>query len=319
MELLNNIKFNYHIKELEDYFSNKNFTKACSVLKDIFDKDANTFVKLFIFFENKYFQNQHSNNFYNNKITWINSFDSQDTVFINKFLNFYLLSTKNSFENTSYSSTLKKIINEKNINNFKNQIQFDDFIKFSNLFQNLILFYFDNKSIFLNSRAAFFESNGGKYFTYPNLTQSYLLIVRNPQTLYSRYKNNYSSNQTALNEIFNYDQELVTENDIHIYENRKSWNVHTKSWTDPNVKSTFNGKIIKFEDLLHAPEDVLIEILYHLKESGINIDLKFDVVREFLNSFTLENEIYEPISNQEKKLLIRDIDKSLLSFFKYTI
>lgn len=318
MKFLNNIKFNYHVKLLEDYLSNDN-AKAYSALKDIFNNEPSTFIKLFLFFENKYLQNQQFGNFYDSRLIWINSFDFQDTLFLNQFLNYYLSRTNNNFENINYSLILNKIINEKKINDFQDEIKFDHFVRYSNLFQNLILFYFNNKNIFLNSRAAFFESTGGKYFTYPNLTQSYIFIVRNPYALYNRYKINHSSNQFALNEIFNFNQELVSEDNSRIYENRQSWNTHTKSWIDPNVKSTFNGKIIKFEDLAKDPEDILIQVLYHLKESGMNLDLNFDLVREFLNTSSLQEEKNDPISNQEKKSLIRDIDNSLLDFFKYNI
>ena len=68
------------------------------------------------------------------------------------------------------------------------------------------------------------------------------------------------------NWFINYEQ---ANNDIKIYENRTNIGINKKSWTDPNVLNTFKGKIINYDNLLGDPEEVLLEIIFHLNSTAL--------------------------------------------------
>ena len=322
MSLINNIKFNYNIKLMDEYFENKKYDKALATLAQKNERNFKLYFNLLKYINSKYLTNHEHEKFYKNKINWIVTFDNQEAEYINKFLNFYFDQTdRNSYYNNFYPSILKQICIDKKIIDFGNEIKFEGFINFSNLFQTLILIHLNKSFCFLNTQAAFFESTANKYFTYPNISKSYLFIIRDPRELYLRYKTKYQSANEALNELHNFDNRLVkdqyVDNNLDVFENRQSWNIHTKSWIDPNVKSTFNGKIINYTDLLSDPEDQLISILYHLKESGNDIQVDYKLVREFLNLNLPEKS--EPIdfSKNEEKLILRDLDRQLLDLFRF--
>ena len=93
-----------------------------------------------------------------------------------------------------------------------------------------------------------------------------------------------------------------------MYENRKSFNVNVKSWTDENVISSFKGKIISYEKLLNSPQEVLEEILYHLKQYGMLIDINIDDVRDFISSNQIKENIEGELSNNDKKFLNKNLD-----------
>ena len=96
-----------------------------------------------------------------------------------------------------------------------------------------------------------------------------------------------------------------------VYENRKNYNVNVKSWTDENVVNTFKGKIIYFQRLLEDTKDVLVDIVYHLKQHGMNVNINMSDIQKFVSNNKLENEIEEELSNNDKKFLSKNIDETI--------
>ena len=137
--------------------------------------------------------------------------------------------------------------------------------------------------------------------------------------LFSRYKDKMGSKEAAINEIITADysiKETSTKN-ITFLENKQSWAINLKSWSNHNVISSYRGKLIKYEDIINDTENTLVEIIYHLKQSGMNIDINFDIIADFVAKNPIFENSFEEPSNQEKKLLSRNIDKGLLDELEY--
>ena len=224
MKFLKKIKLNYNYKLFHNYISNKDFNSAYQLILDLSKEDQSDF---FIFLRN--IQNQLSNfstELIKNKIIWIISYDSNDTLYLNEFINYYLSRNSNiSFHIDNFVSALNKNLSELNLDDKTNEIKFNDFKLNSNFYQNLVLFSLRKDFLFLNSRAAFFETNNKSYFIYPNTTFCYFYISRSPESLFSKYKDVYGSAEGAYDELFNFNKkEILTSahegQRYQIYENR---------------------------------------------------------------------------------------------------
>ena len=85
---------------------------------------------------------------------------------------------------------------------------------------------------------------------------------------------------------------------------------------------SFRGQIIKFEELINNPEQILAESISHLVQSGIDIEIDYDLIGKYVNDnrdkFS-KNVIEEiNISNQELKKLKRELGE-VLEKFSYNI
>ena len=311
MKFLKKIKLNYNYKLFNEYISNKDFNSAYQLLSDLSKKDQNDF---FIFLRN--IQNKLSNfssELIKNKIIWIISYDSNDTLYLNEFINYYLSRNSNiSFNTDNFALALNKKLSQLNLDDKNNEIKFYDFQLNSNFYQNLVLFTHKKDFLFLNSRAAFFETNNNSYFIYPNTTFCYFYIFRSPEALFLKYKDAYSSAEGAYDELFNFNKkEFLTPAHegckYQIYENRTNINTHFDSWTDPNVISTYKGKILDYNKLLYEKEDILVEVLYHLKQFGLDLEININDVRNFLETYKFESPSQNSLSQNEKKFLNKNI------------
>ena len=122
--------------------------------------------------------------------------------------------------------------------------------------------------------------------------------------------------------MFNFQNTLVNNQDIkseyEIKENRQSWNIYLNSWKDPNVISTYRGLLIPQKDLISAPYETLTKTIFHLIESGIKIDMNYDLIDEYIQGHQIKEEnISVDISNKEKKILLNNLDPKLLEYFHY--
>ena len=312
MKFLKKIKLNYNYKLFHNYISNKDFNSAYQLILDLSKEDQSDF---FIFLRN--IQNQLSNfstELVKNKIIWIISYDSNDTSYLNEFINYYLSRNSNiSFHIDNFVSVLNKNLSELNLDDKTNEIKFNDFKLNSNFYQNLVLFSLRKDFLFLNTRAAFFETNNNSYFIYPNTTFCYFYISRSPESLFTKYKDVYGSAEGAYDELFNFNKkEILTSahEDLRyqIYENRTNINTHFESWTDPNVISTYRGKILDYNKLFNEKEDILLEVLYHLKQFGLDMEINMKDIKNFLETQTFNLPIQNSLSQNEKKFLNKNIN-----------
>ena len=312
MKFLKKIKLNYNYKLFHNYISNKDFNSAYQLILDLSKEDQSDF---FIFLRN--IQNQLSNfstELVKNKIIWIISYDSNDTSYLNEFINYYLSRNSNiSFHIDNFVSVLNKNLSELNLDDKTNEIKFNDFKSNSNFYQNLVLFSLRKDFLFLNSRAAFFETNNNSYFIYPNTTFCYFYISRSPESLFSKYKDVYGSAECAYDELFNFNKkEILTSAHeglrYQIYENRTNINTHFESWTDPNVISTYRGKILDYNKLFNEKEDILLEVLYHLKQFGLDMEINMKDIKNFLETQNFNIPMQNSLSQNEKKFLNKNIN-----------
>ena len=317
MNLLKKIKLDYNIKLFKEHIANKNFEQAYQLIVNLKKKNE---LEFFLLLKN-IADNLSSlpANFYKQKIIWTVSYDTSDLSFINKFINFYISRNfTGSFQNLNYTNTLAQYLSNSKIDVENQSLIFKDFVEYSNLYQNILLF--DNKCdyLFLETCASFFETSNKKLFTNPNLTFCYFYVVANPETLFMRYKKKFNSTEGSFNEMFNFNSELFlnyeqANNDIKAYENRTNININKKSWTDPNVVNTFKGKIINYDNLLSDTEEVLLEIIFHLKQYGFDIAVNNEDIKDFISGNKIEDHYRSALSNNEKKFLEKNLDEEIPS------
>lgn len=315
MGLLNKIKLNYNLKLFQDYIKDQKFDEAYTLIQDIKKKDE---INFFLLLKNSQnLLNKLPSDFYKKKIIWTISYDLQDLSYINNFLDYYL--SKNldlTFSIENFANSLNRYFTNLNPKNQDKDIQFNDFITQSNFFQNLLLFESNKDYLFLNSCASFFETSKKNFFIYPNITFCYFYLINRPEDLLLRYKKNYNSSEASYDELFNYnDKQFLSHHQenqaFKVYENRKNINVNVKSWIDENVVNTYKGKIISYQRLLNDTEEVLLEMLYHLKQYGMSIEINIEDVKQFISNNKLNNKIDEVISNKDMKFLNKNLDQSI--------
>ena len=321
---LNKIKFNYSIKVLDDLFDNKKYEEVTGLL----NKNKNNkklYFALLNYINDKYLLNFSHNQFYKKKLFWIIGFDQDDNIFINNFLKFYLnnLNLKNIFM-TDYNNFLNLGLKNIITDPLKKECSFQELVQHSNLYQTSSILEMDQDNIILTTSAAFFEAPNNRYFIYPNSTRSYIYFIRNPFQLYLRYKSLSNNPQEALNKINQAQDTGLSQKDDHghgdkilIDENKQSWVINAKSWADENVISAYRGKVIRYEDLRESKYDMLVEILFHLKQSGLDIDLNYSLVNDYLETHFLDEDYDNNLSRKETKMILNSLDQSLLEKFEY--
>ena len=96
-------------------------------------------------------------------------------------------------------------------------------------------------------------------------------------------------------------------------ENKQNWGVHTIV-DDENVKNTYRGKqILK---TVSSPYDTFLEVLYHLKQSGMNLEIDHNLIKahRYINFIDEPRDI--EIFN-DKKIISNSIDPYILKEFNY--
>ena len=318
---INNIKFNYNVKILDDLFANQKYEDSILLLQSFSKKNRHLYIKLLNYTIQKYLRKNNHLNFFKQKFVWINSFDLDDTKYFNKFLNYYFSNLNNfSYLQGDYTYLLSSALEDLNIPDIPKVISFDEIVLNSYLFQMMLLINNNKDYIVANNQAAFFESKNGQYLIYPQSTKLFFHILRNPYELFSKYKSK-SSGEDALNQLCNFtnDKNISsdTKNLYKIEQNIQSWNINAKSWLDDNVLSTYRGKLILFEDLKSNTEETLISSLYHLKQQGIDFEINFELVKKFVKENNFETENIDPISNKEKKMIDSNLDYSLIEKYQF--
>jgi hypothetical protein len=323
MNLFNKIKTNYNSNYISDQLKNNNLSDIKDFLEKMSKKDKNVFLELSKNFLPQILTHPNSDSFFQKSFIWLNTFNHDDNKLISKFLKFYFdNSNSKSYKLESYEKYLFEIVS--NYESTLKKISFNDSLGHSFLYQYLISLINKNNYNFVESSGAFFENNKKYTFINQPTTYCYFHIIRNPINIYSDLKRDLNDRHQALNILCNLDQRLNEKklNEKFIYEeNRQSWSTFVTSWEDYNVNSTFRGMSIKYESLISDPETVLSQIIAHLVESSINIDLNYDLIDKFIsenkNAFKSDNPV--DLSQNEKKILDRELGQSLLKNLNYSL
>lgn len=314
----NNIKLNYNIKILDSLFSSRNYKEINELLQG-YKKNDYVFYNLIKYIRNKYLHLPDHSRLLKKKFIWLISYDKSDLTFFENFLKYYFKNQNISFLSGEYldcySATMSKI-STKDINP---KPSFEEIVQETDLYHLLMHYVNDEEYFILKTNSAFFEAPNNKYFIYPINTISYFAIIRDPFDLYSKYKNINNNQQEALEMLNHFD---ITRAEDHrnknqtkyaILENKQSWSVNSKSWNDENVKDTYRGKIILYNDLISSVEEALTETIYQLKQSGVPIEINYDLIKNYVTeNFINKEEIVSNISKNELKLISNGLDKSLL-------
>ena len=325
MNFLNKINVNYNIKLIEDYLLNKDFNNSLEKLTSLQKKNPRIFYEILLNLDSQ-FTNLSNRDLYKKKFIWLFSFDDRDSIYIQNFLEYYCnrnLSIDCLF--SEYSELISEVLLNLQINSIPKEIDFEYTIHNSSVLQNLVLFSKNKSFFFLRACAAFFEFlEKRKYLIYPNSTLCYFYIVRNPKEIFNRLRNQYQSAEAAMYELFNYGDSLFIneknkQNKYQYYQNKQSWNINVNSWIDDNVLSSFKGNLINFDDLENNTEETLVNIIFHLKQTGLDIPINYDVISSYVDENPFPKENYDQISNNDKKKLLTNLDKTILEKFKFDI
>ena len=67
------------------------------------------------------------------------------------------------------------------------------------------------------------------------------------------------------------------------------------------------------------PEEILLEIIFHFKQAGLDLDVNYEIVSNFVKENQLHQDMKLDISRQELKTIVNSLDQDLLNQFKYSI
>ena len=314
----NNIKLNYNIKILDDLIKSKDYE---SIQRLITSKKNNKslFYHLIRYLRNNYFHLPNYSRMLKKKFIWLTSFENSDLLYLDNFIQFYLKNQNLSFLSDNYSDCFSQTMEKIDVTELNPKPNFDEIILETDLYHLLIHYINDEDYFILKTNSAFFEAPNNKFFIYPNNTVTFFAVIRNPYELYSKYKLINNSQEEALEKLNYFDFAKIEKiranqsNKYSLMEAKQSWSVNTKSWNDENVKDTYKGKIILYSNLLSSPEESLIEVIYHLKQCGMPIDVDYKIINNFLSQNVLEKEPNAlAMSNHELKLVSNGLDKRLL-------
>ncbi len=309
MKIIQNIKFQYKVKLIEDLLENSKYSQVNSTLSEITKKSPIDSYNLLRNFTKKILDITSEERILNDNIVFINSFDDSDTQIITKFIDFYL--TKVNFSNYEISDYNKELVST--INNIKNEknITVDDLFQNTLYYQSILTFLKSEKVQFLNNQFAFFSTPSGLNFTNTRITKCYFLLIDHPYTSYKIFKSKIKSKNLAMNTFLNSDNKPLqyTFDNTILAVTRKNWAVYNNSWSDPNVANTLRGVILKKTDYFENPDEFFGSIVLHLRQSGYDIPLNYSFISEYISENVPENIDMEiDISNHEKKAIKREAE-----------
>ena len=307
MKIIENIKYNYYIKVFEEDLKNLNFDSLKANLQKL-AKAPHLYSKIHQNFFKEFNDITNSHNIFPCNYIFINSFLEEDLSLIKNFLKYY-------FEKTNYQkfSEIKyeELIDQINLllKDYPSPMAFEDVVSSSMIYQSLFGFLNEEKELYIENIHSFFSTQHNYNFTDAFLTKCYFLIVDEPLQVYQDIKKRHNLDKDlALNIMFNLDNKPLMDEKLNIEVTRKSWPIHTSSWTDPNVMNALKGLVLNKRLLLQKDLETYASIILHLKQANIKINLQYDLIQQYLDENNFINQSNIPdLSNNEKKFIEKNI------------
>ena len=309
MSFLNKFQYHYHNKQLDALSNSENYKELLSYLEKL-SNEKKIFHDLSFKYVNHVIHSL-SDDVSNKKIVWINSFMDEDKKYVLLFLESYL-SKFNPLKQTikSYQDEIDEILIK------PEKIDFNTLINHSYFFQWMIINKQKSPYKFISNSLPFFSTEKNFNFSKPNITQSYIHIINHPYEVYKFIKKNNQNDQEIARNIFlNLDHKATLQDykNSSFYLSKKGWHTNTQSWTDANVINSLKGKIVSKKELQTNSYETLSSIILHLIQSGVEIDLNYDYVDDFVkNNPPGQNDFNDEISYKERKFL----DKYVLNIIE---
>ena len=300
MSFLNKFQYHYHNKQLEALSNNKNYIEILSYLEKI-SAEKKLFHDLSLKYVNHAINNL-SNDVSKKQIVWINSFLNQDKKYILTFIENYLSNFDHlKQEISSYQEEIDTILLK------SEKIDLNTLINHSYFFQWMIINKQNLSYKFISNNLPFFSTEKNFNFSKQNITQAYVHIINNPYEVYQYIKKKNNNDQEIARNIFlNLDNKASQQdyNNTSFYLSNKGWHTNTQSWTDVNVVNSLRGKVISKKELYNNTYEVLSSIILHLIQSGVEIELDYDLIDNFVKNNSYEKDDFnDEISTKEKKFL----------------
>ena len=309
MNFIHNIKYNYYKKVINDLIVEKKYDELKKELLKIYNKSPTLYYLYLKDFYQSYREINNTNNLFFNNFVYINSFLETDIEIVNNFLKFYFKEVNyNQINFGSLSSNVAAVSQKLEQNEFLN---FDSMVKNLIFFQIIISCSKPELLNIISNQHAFFSTQENLNFSDPNLVKCFFLVVDNQYTLYQILKKKFENKIYLQNFIFNFDKKPLLEehNQIKIEILRKDWETFNSSWLDPNVLNSFKGLIIKKDELTNkiTCQDTYSSIILHLKQSGLDIPIKYDVISKYISTLSFIEDQFDELSNNEKKFIKNNI------------
>ena len=139
------------------------------------------------------------------------------------------------------------------------------------------------------------------------MTLCYFYLIDDPYQVYQDLKNKHDNDSEVARNIFlNLDNNYLSHdvNDKKFELDKQGWHTHVSSWKDANVINSLKGKFIFKKNLINDPYDTFSSIIFHLIQSGADIDLNYDVIQKYVNTLPKSQKAPEvSLSNKEKKFI----------------
>ena len=312
MSFLNKFQYHYHNKQLDSLSNSENYKELLSYLEKL-SNEKKIFHDLSFKYVNHVIHSL-SDDVSNKKIVWINSFMDDDKKYVSLFLESYL-SKFNSLKQTikSYQDEIDEILIK------SEKIDFNTLINYSYFFQWMIINKQKCPYKFISNTLPFFSTEKNFNFSKPNITQSYVHIINHPHEVYKFIKKNNNNDQEVARNIFlNLDHKatLQEKKNSSFYISKKGWHTNTQSWTDPNVINSLKGKIISKKELRTNSYETLSSIILHFIQSGVDIELNYDYVDDFVRKNPLDQtDINDEISSKERKFLDKYVNNIIENYY----
>ncbi len=245
-------------------------------------------------------------------IIWLASYPKSGNTWVRSIISSLLFSNDGNFN----FELIKKIKQFPEKKYFKDLI--NDFGNFNEIKENWIL---AQDKINLDDQIKILKTHQGKYsvgkdsFTNNQNTLATIYIVRDPRTLISSISNHYTldldqaSNFLMTPQIIG-NSKKWEENKIGMKCLLGKWNDHYRSWT----RTKNDLLLIRYEDLIHNPENELEKIISFLKKY-FSFQTDADKKKRILETTSFKNLKEMELKGLFKENVLNKKDDSKVNFF----